>query len=341
MPASWRALRRRVLTPNVAETRMSTRGFRPKNEAARELLEAVGLSFVTGFGAATGARGPDDCAARLEQIPRDLRGFSYEGATMGFSVMDGFAPGRRAARFIAGPAEPHIYMAFIGVGWAMARVPRPRWKAMVPPDPLLRWLVLDGYGFHQAYFRTQRFVREQYRDPRFPWPAGGPAGYANRVIDQGIGRALWFVEGTDPVRVADAIDSFAPDRHADLYSGAGLAATYAGGADDTELATFLARSGAARPWVAQACAFAAKARLLAGLANAHTQRAAAVFCGTTAEKAAAVTDDALVDLPADGPVPAFESWRQRIAAAFEPQQPVPADRQPTDPRTAAPAMRSD
>ena len=32
-------------------------------------------------------------------------------------------------------------------------------------DPLLGWLAIDGYGFHQAYFHTARYVGEQYQNP--------------------------------------------------------------------------------------------------------------------------------------------------------------------------------
>ncbi len=110
-------------------------------------------------------------------------------------------------------------MVHVGVGWAMARLPRFRWASIAPTDPLLRWLALDGYGFHQAYFRTQRYVREQYRDPSFRWPGDETRRYAGHAVDQGIGRALWFIGGTDPAVVSDLVDSFAADRRADLYSG--------------------------------------------------------------------------------------------------------------------------
>jgi hypothetical protein len=318
MPHLWRALRRRALTPNVSETRLDTRGFHAKDDAARQRLETVGLTFVTGFGYATGARDPDEATAALQEIEPEFRGFAYEGATMGFAIMDGLGPGggRRTRRFLAGEADRHIYMAHIGIGWAMARLPAFRWRAVAPTDPVLRWLVLDGYGFHQAYFHTQRYVRDQYQDVAFRWPPEGPARYANRVIDQGIGRALWFVEGTDVARVVATINAFPAHRRADLFSGAGLAATYAGGADETELRAFWQAAGRHQAMVAQAGAFAAKARVRAGLVTPHTGLATSVFCRTTPQDAAAVTDTALAASTADGDLPAFEVWRQRIAGEF-------------------------
>lgn len=313
-----RALRKRVLTPNESETRLDVRGFHVKDGPSRDRLETVGRSFLAGYGHAAEAPEPSAAEVPLEQVPREFRGFAYEGAAMGFAVRDALPFGRHdhVARFLAGRGDDHIYMAYIGVGWAMARVPtftRPRLYA---PDPLLRWLVLDGYGFHQAYFRTQRYVHEQFQDPAFPWPVGGPSAYANRVIDQGIGRALWFVGGTDARYVADLIDTFAPERQADLYSGAGLAATYAGGAAEDELLAFWDRAGRCRPQVAQGSAFAAGARVRAGLVLPQTDDVTRLFCGMTAEDAAKVNDDALPDPAATFELPSYEVWRRNIADVF-------------------------
>ncbi|MFU8852200.1 DUF1702 family protein [Micromonospora sp. SL1-18] len=314
----WRAVRRRLLTPDVSDTQLDKRGFHAKNDDAKELLETVGRSFVKGFGHAAYAGRPAEVEQLLEAMPRDYRGFAYEGAAMGLTIMDAMSlgSGGRIKAFLAGRGGRHIYMAHIGIGWAMARLPRMFWRRVMPTDPLLHWLALEGYGFHQAYFRTDRYVHGQYQRKDFPWPLGHPHAYADQAIDQGIGRALWFVEGTDVGRIVDRIAAFPKHRHGDLFSGTGLAATYAGGVGEAELATFWDRAGDHRPVVAQACAFAAKARVLAGLVTPHTHLASSVFCGMSPEEAAAVTDRALVDLPPDGERPSFEVWRQRIAEEF-------------------------
>jgi hypothetical protein len=324
----WRALRRRLLTPSTAATKLETRGFHEKSQAARELLETIGETFLTGYGHAAEARTPDEAADRLDRLPVQFRGFAYEGAAMGFAVRDALPVGGsgRFARFLDGPGDPHVYMAYVGLGWAMARVPRFRWPKSRAIDPLLRWLVLDGYGFHQAYFRTARYVHEHFQDPRFPWPDGATdaeRAYAGRAIDQGIGRALWFVGGTDPDLVATLIDKFPAPRRADLYSGAGLAATYAGGADEDELGVLAGRAGEYRPQLAQGSAFAAEARVRAGLVVPHTHVATKVFCGMSPSEAARIThevrpdplDQSVQPVP-EGEPPAYEVWRRRIAEKF-------------------------
>lgn len=294
------------------------RGFHEKSPESRELLETVGRMFLAGYAFAAQARRPADAEEHLEGIPERFRGFAYEGAAMGFAVRDGlpFGSSKHLSRFLAGRGADHIYMVYVGVGWAMARLPRFRWPDAGALDPLLRWLVLDGYGFHQAYFHTQKYVQDQYRDESFPWPADQQRWYANRAIDQGIGRAVWFIAGTDGQLAASMLDKFAEERRADMYSGAGLAATYAGGGDEEELQAFWHRAGSYRPQVAQASAFAAEARVLAGLVVPHTHVATRVFCDMTPEQAAQVCADVRPDRPVQGELPAYEVWRQRIANQF-------------------------
>ncbi|MCG5216096.1 DUF1702 family protein [Streptosporangium sp. KLBMP 9127] len=300
------------------ETKLATRGFHVKNEAAKELLETVGESFLAGFAYAAEARSATEAEDRLEQIPVRFRGFAYEGAGMAFAILDAMSPGsgRRMSESLAGRGDAHIYMIYVGIGWGMARLPRFLWPKSDTLDPLLLWLVHDGYGFHQAYFHTQKYVHEQFQDPRFPWPGGGTHAYSARAIDQGIGRALWFVGGTDVDRVTSLIGKFPERRRADLYAGVGLAATYAGGAPEDELVELRERADAYRPQLAQGSAFAAEARVRAGLLVPHNAVATRVICGTTPEKAAATCQETRPAGPVSGELPAFELWRQRIADEF-------------------------
>lgn len=318
MTSALGSLRRRILTPPISETTVAVRGFHPKSDAAKDRLESVGRSFLTGYAYAAQAARARDAEAPLSTVAPMYRGFAYEGAGMALAVRDGLPVGgrRHVEEFLDGEADKHIYMVYVGVGWAMARVPRFRWSTMHAPDPLLRWLALDGYGFHQAYFKTARYVHQHFQEERFPWPADGPAWYPNKVIDQGIGRAGWFVGGTDPDVVAGLLNAFPEHRRADLWAGAGLAATYAGGAERGELERFWELAGEHRSRLAQGAAFAAAARVRADLVMPHNELAADVFCGMSAAAATKVTDEALVDLPPDGELPAFAVWRERISEAF-------------------------
>lgn len=318
----WGAVRRRILTPSASNADLEVRGFNAKSPAARELLETVGRSFLDGYARAAEARTADEPERHLERLPRQFRGFAYEGAGMGFAVRDAlpFGRGGRTIRFLEGPGAPHSYMVYVGAGWALARVPRFTWPKLELGDDLLRWLMLDGYGFHQAYFHTQKYVHEQYREPNFPWDAKGSTWYLDHAIDQGIGRAMWFVGGSDPRVVADMFAKFPAERRPDLWAGAGLASTYAGGGDEGELRTFRSLAGPYLPNLAQGSAFAATARVESGLVVDHTALATRVLCGMTPDEATQLCGQtrpaATAEVPGQPGIPSFEVWRTRIASAF-------------------------
>jgi hypothetical protein len=312
-------LRRRLLTPDIAETSFDKRGFHVGDPEARRRMETVGRYFLAGYAAAAEAARPVDAEPSLEAVPQGYRGFAYEGAAMAFAVRDGLPIGGHdhVAGFLNGRAGQHIYMVYVGVGWAMARIPKFRWPVLYTADPLLRWLILDGYGFHQAYFHTRRYVYGQRpRDRVCPWPAEEHDWYVPHAIDQGIGRASWFVAGGDPELVARLFGEFDEDRRADLWSGVGLAATYAGGVQRGDLERLWQFAGDYRPNLAQGAAFAARARVRADLLMPYNELAVEVFCGMSAAEAAEMPEKALVDLPVTGPVPAYAAWRARISDTF-------------------------
>jgi hypothetical protein len=283
------------------------RGFACCDPAVRQRLERHGLSFAAGFNAAVATPEPR-LPGRLEAIAADERGFAFEGAAMALALFDLLLPGRsrRLSGFLSGPAATHIYMAHVGAGWALARLGRRPWSRL-RLDPLLRWLALDGYGFHEAFFHPEPVVRRR-RVPRQIEPDARP------VFDQGVGRALWFVEGAAPDRIARTIGSFDGGRRTDLWSGIGLAAAYAGGVDAAALARVADLAGGARTHLAQGVAFAAKARLSAGNLVPHTELACGLVWSLPADAVAAVTDRALALAGTGRTAADYERWRAAIRA---------------------------
>ena len=311
-------LRRSILMPAADEVTFAKRGFTSGDAEAQQRLEQTGTVFLYGMGLALQSRGPQEFTGALDDIHRQFRGFAYEGAAMGVAIADAMTPyPRHQSQSLAeGAGAKHKYMLQVGIGWAMARLPRMLWGRLDSSDQLLRWLQLDGFGFHEAYFSTEKYVRRQ--EPiRVTPPWDDPSGYAPRAVDQGVGRAMWFICGANVERAAEEIGRFDPARHADLWSGIGLAATYAGYTDGSNLQALRKFAGQYQPDLAQGSAFAAQARLLADLVTPHTLEAVQIFCGTTVVEAARLTDDQLADLPEDSAdLPAFEVWRRRVQEAL-------------------------
>lgn len=299
-----------VLAMPLSEASFERRGFWWKDNAVRTHLECIGGSFLCGYNLALENPGGEALTTGLNQVEHEFRGFAYEGAAMALALLDQLAPWkqRRLQSFIDGPASSHIYMAYVGAGWSLARLPIRRKSSLARPHPLLRWLELDGYGFHEGFFHWPKYIRD-LRRPRLK-------GYAARAFDQGLGRSLWFVEGADVERIAAAVEKFPVTRRADLWSGVGLACGYAGGADRAGVETLRKLARSYQSQLAQGAAFAAKTRQLAGNVTSNTECVCNVLCGRSAAGAASVTDAMLDGLGETGPLPAYEIWRQRIQHEF-------------------------
>ncbi|MCW2933279.1 MAG: hypothetical protein JWM19_4241 [Actinomycetia bacterium] len=319
MPTTLGSLRRLLMSPQLVDVTFAKRGFPATPSAATERLEAIPQAVICGFEWGIDARNQWDVERRLDLVDAELRGFAYEGATMALTILDATGRGHRTRDLLRGPGQSHIFLAYIGIGFAMARLPRPLWKKVVPDltgdpyYPTMSWLAVDGYGFDRAYFDTPRWVDAQ-RVPR-PYSWGGSPDYFLRAVDQGIGRALWFICGGHAPSVATAVGRFASHRQADLWSGIGLAATFAGGCDAEGLASLRSAAGEHGPQLALGAVFAVKARAYAGLVPEHTRIACSALTETSVDKAVAIADDTVASA-SHGMQPPYEIWRQRIRAHF-------------------------
>jgi hypothetical protein len=323
MPPILGTLRRLALTPKLRTVTFAHRGFPGAESPAAQHLESVPQSVICGFEWGIEHRRLWDVERRLETVSPDNRGFAYEGAAMAYAVRDAMAGGRgtRTKELLEGPGLPHIFLTYIGIGFAMARLPRVLWRNIMPDlegvpfFPTMSWLAVDGYGFDRAYFHTRHVIDEQRPFKPYPWT--GRADYFPRAADQGVGRALWFIHGALPDRVAAAVDAFAPGRRADLWSGVGLAATFAGGCPADGLASLRDAAGGYADEVALGSVFAATARTAAGHVPEHSALAVEVFTGGPVADAVTLAATTAVE-SGEGPggSPTYELWRERIRTHF-------------------------
>ena len=302
----WAHALGRLLRLSINETLVSTRGFRVDSPQVAQRLEDIGAVFAHGYNTAIRCDDLGALASALQTVAAADSGFAFEGAAMGLALTDCLTPGRQwFDAFVAGPARHHEYMVWVGLGWALARLPVSPLRVLRRYRSINKWLALDGYGFHQGYFGWRQAITRQRRPSSL-------AGSAARVFDQGLGRSLWFVFGADPAAVAPAIEAFDPDRQGDLWSGVGLAATYAGGVEAIGLQALHAAAGRHAPALGQGVIFAAAARRRAGNPVAHAELACQVILGLGLNDAAAL---ALRYLPAHGDdVDRYQLWRSSIQA---------------------------
>lgn len=308
---SGQRLARRLFGIAADEISFLRRGFRWDSEEVRARLEGVAGCFVEGYHAALEESSPERLAERLSRIPAEAGGFAYEGAGMGLALLDTVTPWRRDRlhAFLAGPAAPHCYIVHVGAGWILARLPLSPERLLARFDRVMGWLALDGYGFHEGFFRWPASVAAQEIPAKV-------RGYARRAFDQGLGRSLWFVEGASPERIHARIAAFPSGRRGDLWSGIGLACAYAGGLDRPQLEQMLRLAGEHAAQLGQGAAFAAVSRQRAANPAAQTELACRIFWDQGAEQVAAQALQAGEALPPEGAEPAFEAWRRGIRQRF-------------------------
>lgn len=300
----------KFLSIDGREVTFARRGFSAVKSEVRDRLEHVGKIFLVGYHAALQENKLEALSEKLERVELEYRGFAYEGAAMALALRDAMFPGSNLLiEFIEGPGKKHIYMLHVGAGWACAQLPWLRWrieKVICKFDPVLRWLVLDGHGFHQGYF--------QFKEP-LTTAVKRLSMDARRVFYQGFGRSMWFVHGCNFHQISKTISGFPALYQGDAWSGIGLACAYAGGAASPDMEEAVSLAGRFDCALAQGTAFAAKARQLAGNEAAHTEQACAVLAGINAEQAAALCDHALAQVNKKSSSP-YREWRELVQNYF-------------------------
>jgi enediyne biosynthesis protein E3 len=297
-----------MLKPLFGVSDKEARSFSEEDQGAALRLETVIRLVTKGCQITLQSSNFAVLVPRLDEGDPELRGFLYEGAGIGLAALDCLMPWKnRIKDFLNGPGSTYIYAVPLGAGMGLARLRRNPERFMRRLDPVLGWIIIDGYGFHEGFFARKRYIEKQEVPKHL-------SAYARRVFDHGLGRAIWFVRSTNVERVAATIASFPTKRQADLWSGIGLACGYTGGVNHAAVEALQVAAGPYKHHLALGAAIAANARHEVGNPSPHAERACEVLWGLPSETVSQMTDAARENLPVDGDEPAYEIWRQRLVA---------------------------
>jgi hypothetical protein len=300
----------KILKLFIGVSHKEATSFSKGDSYAWQCLERSVLAAIAGYHATLEDSRLEELIPRLDTIEPDLRGFAYEGAAMGLTGLDCMLPGKsRLQAYLAGAGGAHTYMVHIGAGEALARLRRKPEQHLSQLDPVLGWLALDGYGFHEGFFKQRRYIEEQAIPKHL-------SAYGRRIFDQGLGRAIWFLKGAAIRRVVTAVNAFPPARQGDLWCGVGVCCAYAGGVERADVEQLQKAANQYSPNLALGAAVVAKGRQLANNPTLHSNMACEVLCGSTSDVAVAMVDRAFEALPPDGPQPAYEILQRRLLAQF-------------------------
>ncbi|MEA5563988.1 DUF1702 family protein [Anabaena sp. UHCC 0399] len=257
------------------------RGISAIIPSVQQRMQQIRGTLIQGFQAAIANDQSEAIIANLDGIADELRGFAFEGVGMGLTQRDLVAPTQhnRVESFIAATGTAYEHFVYVGVGLMLGKTPLPLEPCISQLNPDRVWLVIDGYGFQHGLSHWQKYL-DQLAIPE------NLSGYAVRVFDQGMGRSIWFVDGTDATHISKTIAAFPPSRQADLWGGIGFVCTYSGGAERATLEALKIAAGAYQFALIQGSAFAAKSRQKIGSYSPHTQLACEVLWGMEAARVA-------------------------------------------------------
>jgi hypothetical protein len=275
----------------LTEAEFEVRGF-SKEEAAQERLENVAKVVVTGYNTALEFGYSKELFMNIKTVKTELNGFYNEGVGMGLYTLDLFSifNQNRFWNFIKNEGKNHEYMSYIGAGIACGVFKRPFKKFLEKASPTSGLLILNGIGFYYGYFKPKKTLKNLY----VPKSVIGDSFYLE-CYDNGIGRALWFVNGGNPDKIKKTITEFPLSRHAAIWSGVGLAATYAGGVSQEVILQLKKLAGEHYIRLAEGSILATHTRDLAG--NPHIENTTLfIFSRKTKEECNDFTKEALVRL---------------------------------------------
>jgi hypothetical protein len=262
------------------------RGFVCADLSVRAKLEEILRVFVRGYNIALRGRDYALVSTKLvSEFDAHHVGFAFEGAGMCYALFDLLVPwsSSRLRAFTDGAGRKHDYIATVGAGFAVARVPWGRWLLngyLQRLEATVAWCVIDGYGFHQGIFHPERFTVECREAP-----SALPA-YARQLFNSGVGRSFWWTQGASPTLIRQAIERFPEATRGEMWCGVGVAAAYAGGVETQALWDLLEQSG---DWSADFLSgfpFAARMRQKGGNPSPWTAHACAELLNMTSDEAA-------------------------------------------------------
>ena len=223
-----------------------------------------------------------DCknhVAELESADIEFRSIAFESASMSIALED-LKQGDKLTNwlpFLNETASAHATQVHVGLGWAFAQTLKNPIAYLPELNPMMRYRVLDGYGYYEGIFRRRRSIinhlKLQVEDT-----------VASSALDQGIGRSIWYLNKGIIDDAKNMIDGFAVERRKDLWRGLGIAIAYVGGCNEELLQKIFSKADSYKTQLATGSVMALVSRDSAKYISADTELACKVWFNQNAEQ---------------------------------------------------------
>ena len=284
------------------------RGREPVDVEVPAEIDRVGGVFRQalrrGFSSASDA----SVAAWVQSLPRADQSVAVEGVAMAVAWMQRATRSDRTWEGLSAALDDeHAVGLALGLGWALSWLGASPDAEMVGLPPLVRWRVVDGYGFRDGLVAPRRHVLRTMAPKQIE-------GFGQAVWRQGLGRSLWYTTRGDVGEVRDVVNAFPSPVRPELWTGVGVAATWIGCSSQPPMARLRTAAGHDAHWLALGAALAARTARDSGSLTARQAAPCRALADGTPEELAIVTDRAEAALPLEADTPLFQRWKDDIAS---------------------------
>lgn len=196
----------------------------------------------------------------LETHPSKFKSIAYEATAMVFALQDiGDNNNNNLPKWtllLKKYGQNHAIQIHVGLGWALAQQHLDAIPFLNDLEPLLRWRVLDGYGYYDGFFRRRKVLQGILPDFL-------TTEEAKTVYYQGIGRSLWYTSKGNVEDISKKIMQLPAIQQIHLWRGVGIASCYASGIPPSFWQQFGEPISSFQAQLAAGAAMAVKSRLRA------------------------------------------------------------------------------
>jgi len=296
-----------LFTPPVRK-QVALRGRDPADPEIAAEIDRVGEVFRESLRRSFRAP-PAEQSAWVHALPKQDQSVAWEATAMAVGWLERNTGSEQTWQGLSASQGPeHQVGLALGLGWALS------WLKLSPEgqieqlSPLLRWRVLDGYGFRDGLVFTRRYALARDLPPHV-------GGFGTSIWRQGLGRSLWYTTHADVGEISQVVAGFSASDQVELWRGLGVAATFIGSLAEAPIAELKAAAGDQARWLALGCAMAARTVRDAGGPMDRQTAPCSVLAGSTPGALAELTDAAEAALPeAETEEPHFQAWMNGIAS---------------------------
>ncbi|CAN5538354.1 hypothetical protein BH10BAC1_BH10BAC1_09700 [soil metagenome] len=224
-----------------------------------------------------------ELVTHLETTDKDFLPVAFEAAAMAMALKD-FSSGDAILNWqtLLNSSKKFACQIYLGMGWAVAREKRNIISFIDELNRNMQFRIWDGCGYFDGVFRQRQTVKGQKRLEHIQ-------AKDYQAYDEGLGRSLWYICKGDEKKLEELLQQFAPDRHADLWRGIGIACSFVGGFEEAALKNLLLIAGHHSIQLGIGAAMVAKSRIESDCKTEDIELACTIFCNLNAQEAMNIT----------------------------------------------------